>query len=321
MALPPSKPTARLNLILRNLPHIVPAGEAGSLHRAARRLGIAQSALSRRVADVEAELGGPVFLREPGGVRPTEAGRDLIVEGEQLLTKLDQATRKFALTTDGARHSLRIGFNSAAMMFSASAGALSVFRQSNPRVDLQLDPMLSEAQYEALISGRIDVGIGYQLTDDLPFAHRIIAMDAMVLALPSDHPLAQMEKTVAADIDGLRFVGMQEETSGMLARRVRAHLVDAGVAVDNTLQAGSSEATLNLVAAGLGLAFVNRSQAGRCPPNIHLRPIAGLDLSVPLALMWHAYPANPLLEAFLDSVQTHFSRSMPKSDRPRPKGC
>lgn len=61
MSKPPLRLNVRSHVILRNLPHIVAAGDAGSLHRAAHHLGIAPSALSRRIADVEAELGAPSF--------------------------------------------------------------------------------------------------------------------------------------------------------------------------------------------------------------------------------------------------------------------
>ncbi len=321
MNTPRSRPDARTHIILRNLPHIVAAADAGSLHRAAQHLGIAQSALSRRIADVEAELGAPVFHREPHGVRPTTAGGDLVGDADRLLRDLARSIRHFELRAADARQTLRIGFNSAAMMFAATTRALSAFRKTHPNADLQLDAMLSEAQYSALSEGRIDVGIGYLLSPELPFATRVITGDRMILALPTDHALCAQPQISVADLHGAAFIGMQQETSGLLARMVTARLDATGVGVRTTMRAGSSEATLNLVAAGLGLAFVNQSQSGRCPPNVVLREIADFDFPVPVGLLWNAQAAVPLVDDFLQAVTDHHAGVMPKSDTPVGKGC
>lgn len=225
------------------------------------------------------------------------------------------------MTAGAQRQSLRIGFNSAAMMFPATAAALAAFRSAHPQADLHLEPLLSEAQYTALADGSIDVGIGYLLGEDPPFSSRLIVQDKLALALPRNHPLCDKSVIQAVDIDGATFIGMQEERSGILARLVRSKLAVAGVAIHITMQAGSSEATLNLVAADLGLAFVNRSQGGRCPPNVVLREIADLDLPVPVALMWRAQSATPLVDAFIRTMADHFAAAMPKSDTPMPNDC
>lgn len=93
----PARHGSRLQLILRNLPHLLAARDAGSLHRAGDRMGIAQSALSRRIAEVEAELGGPLFERLSTGIRCTLAGADFLTDAAHLMTGLDRAIRRFEL--------------------------------------------------------------------------------------------------------------------------------------------------------------------------------------------------------------------------------
>ncbi|WP_181180943.1 LysR family transcriptional regulator [Paracoccus sp. FO-3] len=191
----PHEPTSarhgsRLQLILRNLPHLLAARDAGSLHRAGDRMGIAQSALSRRIAEVEAELGGPLFERLSTGIRCTSAGADFLTDAAHLMAGLDRAIRRFELNRADEDMTLRIGFNSAAMMFPAMASALSGFRRTHPRCDLRLAAHLTEAQYILIHKGEIDIGVAYLLRNDLPLQHRILAEDRIVLALPADHPLA-----------------------------------------------------------------------------------------------------------------------------------
>ncbi|PZQ46424.1 MAG: hypothetical protein DI556_20205 [Rhodovulum sulfidophilum] len=302
----PNRHALRLQLILRNLPHILAAERAGSLHRAGERLGIAQSALSRRLAEVEGELGGPIFERSAAGVSPTEPGAAFCREAAQIMADLERAIRRFELNRMEGRMTLRIGFNSAAMMFPAMAAALRDFRQTHPRCDLRLASHLSEAQYRAVEAGELDVGVAFLLGDGLPFAIQPLAEDRIVLALPSDHALAARPLLSIGDLDGAPLISIQRETSGRLAEEVGSRLDAAGVRPREVMEAGSSEATLNLVAAGLGLAFVNRSQGGRLPPNVVLRDLEGFDLPLPVAAFWMPAAETPLIAAFAAALAEAF---------------
>lgn len=313
----PARHGSRLQLILRNLPHLLAARDAGSLHRAGDRMGIEQSALSRRIAEVEAELGGPLFERLSTGIRCTSAGADFLTDAAHLMAGLDRAIRRFELNRAGEDMTLRIGFNSAAMMFPAMASALSGFRRTHPRCDLRLAAHLTEAQYALVHKGEIDIGIAYLLRDDLPLRQRTLAEDRIVLALPADHPLA-LRPLHLSDLDGAPLIDMQRESSGLLAAQVDRRLLEAGIRPDPVMEAGSSEAALNLVAAGLGLAFINRSQSGRCPPNVVMREVHGFHLPLPVAAFWREDAETPLILAFVMGLEEAFSATgaMPKPDRP-----
>lgn len=310
-----SRHAGRLQLILRNLPHLLAAERAGSLHRAGADLGIAQSALSRRIAEVEAELGAPLFTRRATGVSANAAGAIFLQDIDKITRELDHAIRRFTLNQAGQDRLLRVGFNSAAMMFPAMAQALSACRRLHPQCDLRLGAHLSQAQYALVLAGELDLGIAYLLDEDLPFRHQILATDRLLLALPSDHALAHGPLHLH-DIDGLPFIAMQKDTSGLLAAQVDKILSAQGVQPKAVMQAGSSEATLNLVAAGLGLAFVNASQAGRCPPNVVLRDLPGFALPITIAALWRAEAETPLLLSFLSILGAAFAADpvMPKQD-------
>lgn len=304
----PARHGSRLQLILRNLPHLLAAREAGSLHKAGAQMGIAQSALSRRISEVEAELGGTLFERLPTGIRCTPAGEDFLADAAHLLAGLDRAIRRFELNQTGEDMMLRIGFNSAAMMFPAMASALSGFRWTHPRCDLRLGAHLTEAQYLLVEKGKIDIGIAYLLRADLPLRHQILAEDRIVLALPADHPLA-LRPLHLGDLDDAPLIDMQRESSGLLAAQVDRRLQEAGIRPDPVMEAGSSEAALNLVAAGLGLAFINRSQSGRCPPNVVMREVRGFHL--PLRNV-KAIAADPDGIAMGVDIIAGFERALPR---------
>ena len=300
-----TRQSGRVQLVLRNLPHLLAAGKAGSLHRAGAALGIAQSALTRRIAEVEAELGGPLFTRRATGVSATPAGEIFLQDIAKIMDDLDLAMRRFSLNQTGHPMLLRVGFNSAAMMYPAMAAALGSCRRLHPHCELRLGAHLSEAQYALVMAGELDMGIAYLLDPDLPLAHRVLTTDRLVLAMPAGHPLADGVLEVAR-LDGLPLIAMQKETSGLLDAQLAARLSAHGVRPDPVMEAGSSEATLNLVAAGLGVAFINASQAGRAPPHVVLRPVADFDLEIPVAAFWRDAGATPLLLSLVDILVNAF---------------
>ena len=73
-----------------------PDQEQGSLVRAARVLGIGQPALSRSLAALEVRLRGPLFERSCRGVMPTNLGRALLAEADDILYRLEQLDRHLA---------------------------------------------------------------------------------------------------------------------------------------------------------------------------------------------------------------------------------
>lgn len=315
---PMARHDARLQLILRNLPHILAIAESGSIHRASSRLGIAQSALSRRLGEVEAELGGLLFERASNGVYPTAIGKHFLKDAAHLVTVLDRAIRQFDLNRSVEATYLRLGFNSASMTYPALAATLRDFRQAHPHCDLRLHSDLTEPLYAGVLLGQLDVAIAYDLGDDPPFHSEKLTEDRLILALPADHPLASRSIHIR-DLEGVPLVTIQRGTNGRLAAKVDQALSEGRVRPQRVVEAGSAESTLNLVAAGIGLAFVNRSQSDRCPPNVVLREVQGFNVPLPLIVFWRDDGENPTLAAFIATLVLAFrsAKALPAPDHLR----
>jgi DNA-binding transcriptional LysR family regulator len=292
--------------LLKNLQHFVVAAELGSFHKAADRLAIVQSALSRRIGELEAHLGGRLFEREPTGVRLTLAGAALLEDASRILREVDLAIRRFDLIDSGQVSLLRVGFNGAAMMFAPVPDGLQRFRSDNPTVELRLTPMLSEQAFQALATGNIDLGIAYELGYPHSLKSRQLVLDDLALALPEHHPLASKNDLSVEDLDGADFIGMDLAQSGLMAEKVAQALHAKGFTIRVLMETGSTEATLSLVAAGLGIAFVNRSQAGRHPPNVLIRNVDGFSVPLPLKLFWREEIETPVLLRFVETLAGRF---------------
>src|SRR5712675_872889 len=89
--------------------------QEGSLHRAAKRLNLSQSALSRQMQKLEHELGGPLLERMTTGIRPTAAGRALVSKMAAVISNYETALVEVRRNIRGTTDQLRVGYlNSAA---------------------------------------------------------------------------------------------------------------------------------------------------------------------------------------------------------------
>jgi LysR family nitrogen assimilation transcriptional regulator len=94
---------------LRKLRYFIGVAEAGGFHRAARTLNIAQSALSKQIRELEAEIGLKLLDRGPLGISLTTEGQRLLAESREILDRIDRLPMAIAAPTDAIRGSVKIG--------------------------------------------------------------------------------------------------------------------------------------------------------------------------------------------------------------------
>ncbi|WP_245410554.1 LysR family transcriptional regulator [Notoacmeibacter marinus] len=112
---------------LRHLRYVVAASRCGSLRRAAAALGVEQSAISRRIRDLEDELGASLFNRHSGGVILTHAGKKFVRHARQALSEVSCAAADVAPVGRGEEGVVRIGiFSSLASAPMATGTAMCV---------------------------------------------------------------------------------------------------------------------------------------------------------------------------------------------------
>src|SRR6266446_6882673 len=95
---------------LRHLRYFVAVGEEGHYGRAARRLRIAQPALSRQIQDLEEEIGFNLFDRLPRGVKLSAAGRCFMEDARSILRQVTEAAARAKRVASGQSGILRVGF-------------------------------------------------------------------------------------------------------------------------------------------------------------------------------------------------------------------
>ena len=96
-------------LKLHDVRVLISVVEAGSMHKAAERLGTSQPAISRAIADLEHLLGVRLLERSPRGIEPTQYGRVLVKRGVAAFDEFRQGMKDIKFLADPSAGELRIG--------------------------------------------------------------------------------------------------------------------------------------------------------------------------------------------------------------------
>lgn len=285
---------------LRHLQSFVAAGELEHFGRAAERLAIVQPALSKHIRQLEEEIGTPLFIRLPRGVRLTEAGRHFLREACGLLAQTRRAVQTTREVGAGRAGRLRVGYVDTAIYHPAVPRLLQDFRRRFPAVQLDLAQHTSQVQGELLRGGTLDVGFVYHVPADVPtLAHRRLLSEAVQLAVPATHPLATRRRIKLGDLRTEDLVWIPRTISPPFYDAVFATCRRQGFEPRVVQEGQTDQAILSLVGAGVGIGFCLASASHRKPADVVVRPVAQLDLTVHLTAIWRTDNTNPALGHFV----------------------
>ena len=143
---------------LRHLRYFQAVAEELNFSRAARKLRVAQPALSRAVMEIEAELGASVFERTKHYVRLTPAGEVLLHETGVLLERWEDSLRRVKRTAAGEEGELRLGYIGPPTQ-SFLGRVLAEYRKRYPLVSIHLEERTPERVWEMVAKGRLSVAM------------------------------------------------------------------------------------------------------------------------------------------------------------------
>ncbi len=286
---------------LHHLKYVLAAAEEGSFQRAAERLKIAPSALSRRIQDLESELGIALFERISGGIRPSYAGGVMIDYGKRIFAEVEAAAEHFRRLAKGQTAVLRIALNGIAPQLPIIPALFRSFRARHPETELKLLALHSNEQLSALRDGSIDAGCLFARPESEPdLACLRLASHRFVLGLPARHRLAQQEKIRLTDLADEDFVLFTRDYNSDIYDRLLANCRTQGFAPRIIQETTSEHLQLGLIAAGMGISFVFDSIIARHNrPDIITRPITDLAVEEHLDLAWRRDNPSPALAKFI----------------------
>ena len=290
---------------LRHLRYFVAVGDEQHYGRAALRLRVVQPALSRQIQDLEEEVGFKLFERLPRGVKLSPAGKLFLEDARRILQDVNEAAARAARVARGQSGTLRVGFSENASWRGVVPESLRRFREIQPDAELQLQPLPSLEQLEAIRSGRLDAGFVLDMPKADPELERLrVAIQRIELAVPTGHPLTKLKELRLRDLTDASFVWFPRRASPALYDRLMRECFRGGLKSPRIVQDGLNEATiLSLVATGLGVGWVLGTARWRCPKSVVITSVVDLNVPLLLALAWRKDNKSPLLASFVAEVQ------------------
>jgi DNA-binding transcriptional LysR family regulator len=290
---------------LRHLRYFMVVGEEQHYGRASRRLRVAQPALSRQIQDLEDELGFKLFDRLPRGVKLSAAGRLFLEDTRRILQDVSEATARAARVARGQSGTLRVGFAENASWHGVVPDSFRRFRERQLKAELQLQPVASLEQLDAIRSGRLDAGfLNFMPNADPDLDQLLVAIQHVELAVPKRHRLTKLKKLRLRDLADVPIVWFPRKAGPALYDAIMEECYRGGLKAPRIVQEGFNEATiLSLVSTGLGVGWVLGSARWRCPKTVAILPVLDLNMPLTLSLAWRRDNTSPLLARFIEDVR------------------
>jgi DNA-binding transcriptional LysR family regulator len=290
---------------LRHLRYFIAVGEEQHFGHAAQRLRVAQPALSRQVQDLEEELGFKLFERLSRGVKLSPAGKLFLEDARRILQEVSEAAVRAGSVASGRSGTLRVGFTENASWRGVVPDSFRRFRELQPDAELQLQPLASLEQFEAIRSGRLDAGfVNFMPKSDPELDQFLVARQYIELAAPKKHRLTKLKTLRLRDLTDAPFIWFPRWASPAFYDRMMRECYRGGLRSPRIVQEGLNEATiLSLVATGLGVGWVLSTARWRCPETVVILPVVDLNMPLTLALAWRKDNTSPLLARFIGEVQ------------------
>src|SRR5260370_6353034 len=186
---------------LRHLRYFLAVAEALSFTKAAAQLRVAQPALSRKVQDLEDEIGVDLLRRSSRGVTLTAEGKVFLEEVRDLLKRADESVEKVRALARGEYGELRVGYAPSPTV-EILPPALAAFQKAIPGVKLLLHDLSSDELISGLRNATLELAIMVE-----PFGEQTAGIEFEVLrtypfcvAMTTVHPFALMKSILLANL-------------------------------------------------------------------------------------------------------------------------
>jgi len=287
---------------LRHLRCFIAVAEELHFARAAERLHIDKSPLSRAIKELESSLGAPLFERTTRSTRLTWAGQVFLEDARRVFAALNQAKINVKAAANGYHGTLRIAVSDG-IVPSRLAALLAQCRAEEPEVEIRLFQTPLAQQLKGLRSDLYDVG--FAQSDEVGDGILVEPLwrDPLVAAVPARHPLLTHKRIPLEDVLRYPLVLGHPETCEGCARQIERVLrtVDTEPIVADRVS--TTDMLLALVAAGYGIGLTNATHIEDFRhPEVVTRALAGRAVMLTTYLLRPDSEPSEQLRHFIDRV-------------------
>jgi DNA-binding transcriptional LysR family regulator len=242
---------------LSSLALFICIAETRSITKAAEKCHIALAAASRRIAQLEHQLGVQLLFRTSRGVEVTPAGNAMLFHARRMLEQVDEMRAELSDYSKGAKGLVRVQANTS-VLAQWLPEDLATFSALYPAIKVSLEEERSSMIVEAIHAGTTDIGIVMEGPDTGALQCFDYRTDILVAVVAKKHPLrgkqVAFEKLLDYDIAGLES---NTVISGLLAERAAA----AGKPLRLRVQVKGFDVVARMAQAGLGIGILPETAA------------------------------------------------------------
>jgi DNA-binding transcriptional LysR family regulator len=274
---------------------LVAVAQHGAITEAARALGLTQPALSRRIQQLESELGAPLLERSRKGVVLTEMGRLVEQESRVLIERYARMKEQVIAHQRLEAGVVRLGGGATAIEFVVPP-AIARFQAAHPAIRFRVKEAGSREVENDVLDERLELGIVTLPTQSSELHVRPMRDDRIVLVAAKRHALAGRRRVTAQSLAGQDYIGF--EGGSAIRQIIDSTLRDLGVEMNVVMELRSIPAMLRMVETTGSLAFVSELAVPR-QGAVRVVPIQGLNAVRRLALIdKRGRPLSPAAQQF-----------------------
>jgi DNA-binding transcriptional LysR family regulator len=267
--------------------------DAGSVTAAARQSGAQQPTLSRHLAELEAQLGAPLFERTGRGVTPTGAALAIAEAARRMEDAAFAVARGLASTRLATRGVVRVTTSQVAATWLLPA-VLARFQRAHPAIEIEL---VSSNELTNLLRREADIAVRMVRPAQSSLIARKLGEIEIVAAAHKSYLAGAAPLRTVADLAAHRLIGYDRDDTIV---RGAAKMGLALSRADFALRTDDQVAYGRLVAEGAGVGFVARYNLGHWPGVVPVLPVLAVG-ALPCWLAVHReIRSNPTVRAVYD---------------------
>ena len=279
--------------------------EVRNYSRAARKLGIQQPTLTKRILELEHLIGFPLFLRSTQFVEPTEACQQFLREAKQCVFHAERAVSVVRVAEHGARSVLYIGksqYTDPYLISVLTSVSLPLF----PNLEVSLSSMLSAELETEVLLGKLDLAVATGHFDNPKITHLELMRTPFYIAMPESSPLAAFKEVTLSHLHQKTWVLFERYVHPPLYDSVLRAADQEKVQPRSVRHVVTAEESAQELYSGMGeVAFLTRAGAWRIARNgLTMRPLNQPDLNISSKLIARADDSSRAVSEFAKAVRS-----------------
>lgn len=281
---------------------MIAAAEHGSFRQAALAVGVRESAISRRIRDLEDQAGAALFIRYQRGVSLTEAGKKFVVRARRAISEIDLALKEVGAAGRGEKGVLRIGIlTSLASGFIAEL--LQRYREQNPGIRPKFVEGAPAEHMAAVRRHEIDLAFLTGHAEAPECEVKRLWRERVFVVLSEKHELAAKERIEWADLRGRHFIVSEAEPGPEIHDYLVKHLAELSHRPSvERCPVYNRDTLMQMVALEDGITLTSEATTGTIFPGVAYRLL--VTKALPFCAVWSPRNDNPALRRMLSLARS-----------------